>query len=106
MSELSIISMSEADTAIIEGICRRFLQAAKATGLQKAKFARAVGLTSQQLSNIAKFRNPPSHEVIHRAIQEFGFTADWFYMGARVGFRDPTLADRLRAAEKDQPPGA
>ena len=82
-----------------ESLCDRFMLAQDATGLSKGEFAAAVGLTPSQLTNIKRYRNPPSHEAIYRAVREFGFTADWFYEGTKSGFRDPTLADRLRAAE-------
>lgn len=82
-----------------EAMCDRFLLAQKATGLSKVEFGHRVGLTSSQITNIKTYRNAPSHEAINAALREFGFTADWFYVGSRVGFRDPTLADRLRAIE-------
>lgn len=93
------LGMSEPDAAIIEGLCQRFLLAQEASGLNKTAFAKVVGLNSQKMTNIKNYRNPPSHESIHRAVTEFGFTADWFYFGVRVGFRNPKLADRLRLAE-------
>jgi hypothetical protein len=86
-------------TQLIEDLCDRFMLAQEATELPKGKFAERVGLTSQQMSNIKKYRNPPPHGAILKAIKEFGFTADWFYVGAKVGFRDGALADRLRDAE-------
>lgn len=86
-------------TAFREAICSRFLLAQEATGLSKVEFAARVGLTSQQISNIRRFRNPPPHEAIAAAVREFGFTADWFYVGSRVGFRDGALAERLRGLE-------
>lgn len=91
--------MSDTATEFREAICNRFLLAQEATGLSKVDFAARVGLTSQQMSNIKKFRNPPSHEAISAAVREFGFTADWFYVGSRVGFRDVDLAERLRTLE-------
>ena len=91
--------MVEAAGELIERICDRFLLAQEATGLSKKAFAEAVGLTAPQLSNIKNYRNPPPHFAIHKATQEFGFTADWFYNGSRAGFRDAGLAEKLRAAE-------
>lgn len=91
--------MSDTGTELREALCNRFLLAQEATNLSKSEFAARVGLSSQQMSNIRKFRNPPSHEAIAAAVREFGFTADWFYVGSRVGFRDPDLADRLRTAQ-------
>ncbi len=91
--------MADADVAIVEGLCDRFMLAQEATGLKKTAFARRVGLTSQQMSNIGSYRNPPPHEAIYRAVREFGFTADWFYVGTRGGFRDPGLGERLRIIE-------
>jgi transcriptional regulator with XRE-family HTH domain len=84
----------------VEGLSERFVLAQEATGLTKTEFAARVGLTPQQLSNIKSGHNPPSHEAIYRAMQEFGFTADWFYLGSRVGFRDPDLGERLRIIER------
>lgn len=91
--------MSEAAAAFREAICNRFLLAQEATGLSKGAFAVRVGLTAPQLSNIKKYRNPPPHEAIAAAVREFGFTADWFYVGSRAGFRDEKLAERLQALE-------
>ena len=91
--------MPERAAEFREDICKRFMIAQEASGLSKTEFASRVGLTSQQMSNIKKFRNPPSHEAIAAAVREFGFTADWFYVGSRVGFRDPELAERLRTAQ-------
>lgn len=91
--------MSETETEFVELMCNRFMLAQEASGLNKKRFAAAVGLTPSQLSNIAIYRNPPSHEAIRRVVREFGFTADWFYSGERAGMRDPKLADRLRYAE-------
>lgn len=86
-------------TAFREAICNRFLLAQEATGLPKGEFASRVGLTPQQMSNIRRFRNPPSHEAIAATVREFGFTADWFYVGSRAGFRDGALAERLRGLD-------
>ena len=87
----------------LDDLCDRFLLAQDATGLSKKEFAEAVGLTSSKLTNIKNYRNPPSHESIYRAMTEFGFTADWFYTGSRIGFRDPALAARLRASQARRP---
>lgn len=94
--------MAETDVAFLESLCDRFVMAQCATGLSKSRFAARVGLTPQQFTNISTYRNPPSHEAIRNAIREFGFTADWFYLGIRVGFRAPDLADRLREIEAGQ----
>lgn len=88
--------MTNIARAIREGIGNRFILGQEATGLSKSEFALRVGLTPQQMSNIKNFRNLPSHEAIHAAVIEFGFTSDWFYTGSRVGFRDDKLAERLR----------
>ena len=91
--------MTASATELQELLCNRFLVAQEATGLSRKDFAAAVGLKPPQLTNISRYRNPPSHLAIHKAIQEFGFTADWFYGGSRAGFRDVTLATRLREAQ-------
>lgn len=92
--------MSDTPSSFREAICSRFILAQEATNLPKGQFAARVGLTPSQLSNIGTFRNPPSHEAILAAVREFGFTADWFYVGSRVGFRDAGLAERLRTLER------
>lgn len=89
----------ETDTEFLELLCNRFILAQEATGLKKYQFADAVGLTGPQLTNIARYRNPPGHDAIRRAIREFGFTADWFYQGQRAGMRDERLVKKLRDAE-------
>jgi transcriptional regulator with XRE-family HTH domain len=88
--------MSPDGTILNEQLCKRFLLTQEASGLHKSEFARRAGLSPSQLANIAKYRNPPSHEAIERAAREFGLTSDWFYFGSRVGFRDPKMADQLR----------
>lgn len=101
MACITVYPMTEtSDTELTELMCNRFLLAQEASGLNKKTFAGRVGLTPSQLTNITRYRNPPSHEAIKRAMDEFGFTADWFYAGMKVGFRDPRLTDRLRAAQK------
>jgi hypothetical protein len=87
--------MTIQEPAFHEALCDRFVLAQEATGLPKGKFAERVGLTSPQFTNISRYRNPPSHEAIRKAVQEFGFTSDWFYFGSKAGFRDATLAERL-----------
>jgi transcriptional regulator with XRE-family HTH domain len=89
--------MSSSDTVFIEKLCDRFLLAQEATGLSQAAFASRVGLTSPQMTNIKKHRNPPSHEAIRNACREFGFPSDLFYEGVTYGVRDPAMAERLRA---------
>lgn len=86
-------------TEFIEELCNRFVLAQEATGLSKSEFAARIGMTPQQFTNVSRYRNPPSHEAIRRAAREFGFTADWFYFGDRIRFRDPDLAERLRLLE-------
>lgn len=91
--------MDASNVEFLEKLCHRFMQAQEVTKLSKKDFGERVGLSSQQMTNISTYRNPPSHEAIRRAATEFGFTADWFYFGSRVGFRDPVLAERLRELE-------
>jgi len=83
-------------TAFREALCDRLMLLQEASGLPKGKFAARVGLTAPKLTNISNYRNPPSHEVIRAAVREFGVTAEWFYFGSMIGFRDPDLAERLR----------
>jgi transcriptional regulator with XRE-family HTH domain len=88
--------MSSNDTVFIEQLCDRFILAQEATGLTQAAFAQRVGLTSPQMTNIKKYRNPPSHEAIRNACREFGFPANWFYEGTKFGMLDPAIASRLK----------
>ncbi len=87
------------DIEFKELLCNRFILAQEATGLSKKDFAKRVGLTSQQLSNIKVYRNPPSALAIAKAVTEFGFTTDFFYMGTRAGMRDPLLSEKLNDAQ-------
>jgi transcriptional regulator with XRE-family HTH domain len=91
--------MNPNGTILNEQMCARFLLVQEASGPPKGRFAARVGLTPSQLTNIARLRNPPSHEAIERAAREFGLTTDFFYFGSRVGFREPRMADRLRDLE-------
>jgi len=59
--------MPACGTILLEQICDRFLLAQEATGLTKGAFARRVGLTPSQLTNISKYRNAPPHEAIEKA---------------------------------------
>jgi transcriptional regulator with XRE-family HTH domain len=88
--------MPETNASFREALCNRFLLAQDATGLTAKQFGERVGLASPQMTNIKRYRNPPSHEAIRNAVREFGFTADWFYFGSKAGFRDAALAARLR----------
>lgn len=92
----TIPGMPTDDLAFLEDLCDRFMLAREATGLTKAEFARRVGLSSPQLTNISKYRNPPSHAAIRNACREFGFPANWFYEGVTFGVRDAEIAERLR----------
>ena len=92
--------MSSSDTVFIEKLCDHFVLAQEATGLSQAAFAQRVGLTSPQMTNIKKHRNPPSHEAIRNACREFGFPPALFYEGVAFGTRDPLIAERLRVLLK------
>lgn len=95
--ECNIIpDMPTDDLVFLETLCDRFVLAQEASGLPKGKFARRVGLTSSQLTNISRYRNPPSHTAIRNACREFGYTPAWFYDGVTFGLRDPGIAERLR----------
>lgn len=82
-----------------ETLCDRIMLLQEASQMPKGKFGDRVGLTSQMFSNISNYRNPPSHDVIRKAAQEFGIPTEWFYFGSMSGFRDEKLADRVRALE-------
>lgn len=69
------------DDGFIEALCDRFMVACEASGQLKQEFARSVGLTAQQISNISRYRNPPSHQAIAAAARVCGLTVDWFYTG-------------------------
>ena len=92
--------MSSSDTVFIEKLCDHFVLAQEATGLSQAAFAQRVGLTSPQMTNIKKHRNPPSREAIRNACREFGFPPALFYEGVAFGTRDPLIAERLRVLLK------
>lgn len=87
------------DTQIKEGICDRWRLAAEVTSPSLSAFAKRVGLTSPQMTNIGTYRNAPSHEAIYKAWQEFGIPTDYFYYGSKTGFRDPEVARRLSELE-------
>lgn len=91
--------MSSSDIDFLEQLCDRFMLAQEATRLSQGAFASRVGLTSPQLTNIKKHRNPPSHEAIRNACREFGFSPSWFYEGVTFGTRDPAIAERLSRPE-------
>lgn len=88
--------MSSNDTVFVEQLCDRFVLAQEATGLSKSAFAKRVGLSAPQMTNIGKYRNPPSHEAIRNACREFGFPPAWFYEGTKFGMLDPAIAARLK----------
>jgi transcriptional regulator with XRE-family HTH domain len=89
-------SVRATDQIVKEMLCDRLMLLQEATGLNRKQFAERVGLTKQQLSNIAIYRNPPSHAVIHKALLEFGVPPDYFYTGVKVGIRDENLVRLLR----------
>ena len=84
------------DVEFIEAVCNRFMAACEASGLPKQDFARAVGITAQQLTNISRYRNPPSHKAIAEAARVYGLTTDFFLTGNLGGMRDQSMASRLR----------
>lgn len=92
-----------AKTKFKEMLCDRFMIACEASLLPKNAFAKRVGLIPSQITNISNYRNPPSHDAIRAAIREFGFTANWFYEGDHVGFRDEALGRRVEALEARAP---
>ncbi|HJS86226.1 MAG TPA: helix-turn-helix transcriptional regulator [Acetobacteraceae bacterium] len=71
--------------------------AQEATGLNKKAFAERVGLTPSQFSNISRYRNLPSRQAIAKACEQFGFTAEFFYLGQ--GKRD-MVSRRSREQEE------
>lgn len=85
------------DVVFVEGLCDRFMAACEASGQLKQDFALAVGLTPQQLTNISRYRNPPSHRAIAEAARIYGLTTDFFYTGNLGGMRDQAMAGKLRA---------
>ena len=91
--------MATNDITFLEDLCDRFMTAQTATGLTRTAFGKRVGLSVSQMTNISRHRNPPSHEAIKNACREFGFTANWFYDGIRVGLLDDVIAERLRDME-------
>lgn len=85
---------------LTEEMCDRLRLVQEAKGLSPGEFARAIGLTPQQYSNIKRRRNPPGHETILAVMREFGVPPDYFYTGARFNILDELLAGRLRDAER------
>lgn len=85
-------------TEFKERVCDRFRLAQEATGLRKGVFARRVGISPSQLTNIFRYKNPPPPPAIVAAVREFGFTTDFFLTGERAGMRDPALPEKLRQA--------
>jgi transcriptional regulator with XRE-family HTH domain len=67
------------EAGLRETLCDRFIAVAEATGLTRIEFGKIVGLGSSQLSNIANYRNLPSHHAIYRAVEHFGIPVDYFY---------------------------
>ncbi len=88
------------DVEFKEALCDRFVLAQEASGLGKKAFAESVGLTAQQLSNIARYRNPPPPKAVNEACRVYGYTTDFFYRNEWGGMRDPTLPGRLHAAQE------
>ncbi len=65
-----------------ELICDRFIMAQELSGLNKRRFAMAVGLSPSKLTNIAAHRNFPSHAAIQKAAAFVGnLDVNWFYGG-------------------------
>lgn len=83
-------------TEQIETLCDNFMLLWEATGLSKQEFARTVGLTPSQLTNISNYRNPPAPQAIAAAARVYGVTADFLYFGSLGGMRDEARAARLR----------
>jgi transcriptional regulator with XRE-family HTH domain len=81
-----------------ESLCQRFLLVQEASGLSKTSFAKLVGMSPQQFSNVRNLRTAPSHEAILRACEEFGLASDWFYFG-RFSWvnRNPKMTSMLKA---------
>jgi transcriptional regulator with XRE-family HTH domain len=73
------------DTKLRETICDRFIAVADATGMPRIEFAQLHGMSPQQMSNIASYRNLPSHAMIFRLVQHYGIPADFFYGRADFG---------------------
>lgn len=86
------------ETEFKEMVCKRMRLAQEVSGLNKKTFAKSVGLSPSQLTNIFRCRNKPSPTVIANAAREYGFTTDFFYTGDRGGMRDPQLPGKIRMA--------
>jgi transcriptional regulator with XRE-family HTH domain len=91
-----------AEKHVRETICDRFILLQEASGLNKVKFGRAVGLTSSQLTNIASYRTPPPHAAIKRASDLLNMPIDWIYGGKMPGFENPDLLSRITSAEAER----
>lgn len=87
-----------------ESLCQRFLLVQEASGLSKIRFAKLVGMSPQQLSNVRTLRTAPSHQSILAACEVFGLSSDWFYFGRFSSVnRNPKMSKRLEQAVGQAP---
>jgi transcriptional regulator with XRE-family HTH domain len=88
--------MSDNSREFHESLCQRFLLVQEISGLSKTGFAKVVGMSPQQLSNVQSYRTAPSHVSIMLACENFGVSADWFYFGrVTASNRNPKINNRL-----------
>jgi transcriptional regulator with XRE-family HTH domain len=90
--------VSDHSPELHESLCQRFLLVQEISGLSKTGFAKVVGMSPQQFSNVRTYRTAPSHESIMLACEHFGVSADWFYFGRiTASNRNPKLNRQLTA---------
>jgi transcriptional regulator with XRE-family HTH domain len=85
-SDVDMTAMAKlTDTKLRETLCDRFIAVADASGMQRIDFAKLHGISPSQLSNIACYRNMPTHAMVFRLVQHYGIPADFFYGRADFG---------------------
>ena len=94
---MPFVSMTSEEAAVREFVCDMVMLVWQASGTTKTAFARAVGLTPQQLSNYASYLKTPPHAVVARIADYAGLERDFFYPKAKTRASNTPLAKRARA---------
>jgi hypothetical protein len=88
-----------------ELLCDRFMLAQELSGLNKSRFAEAVGLTPPKLTNIANHRNHPPHAAILQAAAFIGnLDVNWFYGGPLPRDQSVEFMNKMATALKKRQP--
>lgn len=72
------------EVELAETLCNRVMAVQAESGLNKSRFAEAIGVSAQYLAMVASYQRTPSHAVLQRISQVFGIPMDYFYHGARI----------------------